>query len=214
MKKILFLFCFLLLLVGATHGQYAPPGGVTYDGTGVPEVEVSTLSSVGTTYIDSNRIEVSSGACTLDLGRDNGSLVIHPNGRFERKGGFGYFHWGNTANYPQVYMGNSASAVQGYIDVDNNAPLALNILDNGEVIISSGGLYPENNLATDLGTDANAWGTLRCAEIDIKGTAGTLIVSRMTTTDRNNLTPVDGMIIYNTTTNQFEFRENGAWVTK
>lgn len=36
----------------------------------------------------------------------------------------------------------------------------------------------------------------------------------MTTTERNALTAENGMIIYNTTTNQFEFYENGAWVTK
>lgn len=36
----------------------------------------------------------------------------------------------------------------------------------------------------------------------------------LTTTERNALTPSNGWIIYNTTTNQFEFYENGAWVTK
>ncbi|MBT8448599.1 MAG: hypothetical protein KJO69_02860 [Gammaproteobacteria bacterium] len=35
-----------------------------------------------------------------------------------------------------------------------------------------------------------------------------------TTTERNALTAVNGMIIYNTTTNVFNFYENGAWVTK
>ena len=37
---------------------------------------------------------------------------------------------------------------------------------------------------------------------------------RLTTTQRDALTAVDWMIIYNTTNNRFEFRENGAWVTK
>jgi hypothetical protein len=36
----------------------------------------------------------------------------------------------------------------------------------------------------------------------------------MTTAQRNALTAVNGMIIYNTTTNQFNFYENGGWVTK
>ena len=43
---------------------------------------------------------------------------------------------------------------------------------------------------------------------------GALIVPRMTTTQRDGLTAVNGMIIYNTSTNQFNFYENGAWVTK
>lgn len=36
----------------------------------------------------------------------------------------------------------------------------------------------------------------------------------MTTAERDALTAVNGMIIYNTTTNVFNFYENGAWVTK
>lgn len=36
----------------------------------------------------------------------------------------------------------------------------------------------------------------------------------MTTAERNALTATNGMIIYNTTTNVFNFYENGVWVTK
>lgn len=50
--------------------------------------------------------------------------------------------------------------------------------------------------------------------LDVATTTGAFIVPRMTTTQRDALTAVNGMIIYNTTTNQFNFRENGAWVLK
>ena len=50
--------------------------------------------------------------------------------------------------------------------------------------------------------------------LDVSSTTGAFIVPRMTTTQRNALTAVNGMIIYNTSTNQFNFYENGAWVTK
>ena len=50
--------------------------------------------------------------------------------------------------------------------------------------------------------------------LDVNSTTGAFIVPRMTITQRNALTPVNGMIIYNTQTNQFDFRENGAWVQK
>ena len=50
--------------------------------------------------------------------------------------------------------------------------------------------------------------------LDVSSTTGAFIVPRMTTAQRNTLTGVNGMIIYNTTTNQFNFFEAGAWVTK
>ena len=50
--------------------------------------------------------------------------------------------------------------------------------------------------------------------LDVVSTSGAFIVPRMTTAQRDALTAVNGMIIYNTSTNQFNFRENGAWVLK
>jgi hypothetical protein len=50
--------------------------------------------------------------------------------------------------------------------------------------------------------------------LDIQSTTGTIIVARMTTGQRDAMTATNGMIIYNTSTNQFNFYEAGAWVTK
>jgi hypothetical protein len=52
------------------------------------------------------------------------------------------------------------------------------------------------------------------AKLDISSTTGALLVPRMTTAQRDALAALNGMVIYNSTTNQFNFRENGAWVTK
>ncbi len=51
------------------------------------------------------------------------------------------------------------------------------------------------------------------ALLDLTSTTGALLVSRMTTVQRDALTAVNGMIIYNSTTNAFNFYENGFWVT-
>jgi hypothetical protein len=48
--------------------------------------------------------------------------------------------------------------------------------------------------------------------LDVTSTTGALLVPRMTTTQRNALTPSNGMILYNTTDNQMQARVNGAWV--
>jgi len=49
------------------------------------------------------------------------------------------------------------------------------------------------------------------AVLDLTSTSGALLVPRMTTTERNALTAVNGMIIYNTTTNQMQGYINSAW---
>ncbi len=64
-----------------------------------------------------------------------------------------------------------------------------------------------NNGNTGIGT------TTPQGALDVSSTTGGFIVPRMITAQRGALTPVNGMIIYNTTTNQFNFYENGAWVT-
>ena len=103
-------------------------------------------------------------------------------------------------------------------------------LDLGNTVANAYGLYIENQTASALnygiwqdGTDdtnilrgktgIGGSTVATSAVLDIQSTTGALIVSRMTTSQRNALTAVDGMIIYDTSTSAFNFRENGSWVT-
>jgi hypothetical protein len=65
-----------------------------------------------------------------------------------------------------------------------------------------------NAVKVGIGTTAPA------GALDVVSTTGAFIVPRMTTAQRDALAAVNGMIVYNTTTDQFNFREAGAWVTK
>ena len=51
--------------------------------------------------------------------------------------------------------------------------------------------------------------------LDVNGTgkfSGYVIFGSYTTTQRNALTPQNGMVIYNTTANKFQGRQNGSWI--
>lgn len=90
-----------------------------------------------------------------------------------------------------------------------------------EIYIAKGGSVQEQFRVTNdivslpsghqlaVGTNSPA----ASAAVDITSTTGALLVPRMTTAQRNALTAVNGMIIYNTTDNEFNFYENSAWVS-
>jgi hypothetical protein len=77
------------------------------------------------------------------------------------------------------------------------------IYNNGANWVNTSNLY-NNGTSIGIGT-TNPQGAL-----DVSSTTGAFIVPRMTTTQRDVFTPVEGMIIYNTTTGTFQgYQSNG-----
>ncbi len=108
--------------------------------------------------------------------------------------------WGFTGDLDGTVKSGSVGLDYSESTVKLLYGLAFDGSSNGIVIDSSG--------SVGIGT------TSPQGALDVNSTTGALIVPRMTTAQRDALTAMNGMIIYNTTTNQFNFYENGAWVTK
>lgn len=60
-----------------------------------------------------------------------------------------------------------------------------------------------------IGTVAPATSAL----LDLTSTTGALLLTRMTTAQKNALTAVNGMVLYDSTLNKFQGYENGAWTS-
>ena len=121
-----------------------------------------------------------------------------------------------TVGYSNIIIGSN-TAVTGTLE-DNN--IIIGEAENQPSGTNSYALNIGGLITGDISTDrVRIGGTatdalLASACLELKSTTGALIVPRMTTTQRNNMTAVNGMIIYDTTQNAFRFYENGAWTSK
>jgi hypothetical protein len=125
-----------------------------------------------------------------------------------------YFHLGknNGGSADGVYILDD----RGFAGV--NSGKTFRVLTRNDGTNDTGAIASFENLTTTVlrvGIDGRvSIGTASpatSAALDITSTTGALIVPRMTTTQRDALTAVNGMIIYNTTTTTMQGYINGAW---
>lgn len=92
--------------------------------------------------------------------------------------------------------GNAATQISFYIAADTTT---LTGTEAGRIATSRNWLINTTSDVTD-------------ARFQIGGTDGALLLSRLTTGERDALTATNGMVLYNSTTNRLEAYENGSWV--
>lgn len=120
---------------------------------------------------------------------------------------------GGTIDYVDLC---AALALPNGITAVNNLRAYYFDMPFGDVGTAIWGLYSKpasahNYIAGDLVVGTSDTPTNSSVGIEIVATDKALLVSRMDSTAEGALTAVNGMIIYNTTTNKFRGYENGAW---
>ena len=105
-----------------------------------------------------------------------------------------------------------ASQYMGDCRISMNPEEGINLDCGGEVIVS---LQPASIQLGDINNRNNHTYLLiddNTNRISIKNSG--FIVANLTTAERDTISGANGMVIYNIDTNQFNFYENGSWVTK
>ena len=91
---------------------------------------------------------------------------------------------------------------------------SVNSNDYSLIVTNSGGstttpaICAQNNQKVGIGTNSVDSG----ATLEVDGTTGGILFPRLTTTQRDALTPTNGLVIYNSTTDKLQVRAGGAWV--
>jgi len=74
----------------------------------------------------------------------------------------------------------------------------------GDIVLT---LNADNNVGIGTQTPATS------AILEVSSTTGAVLFPRMTTTQRDALTAVNGMVIYNSSLDKLQVRAGGSWVS-
>jgi len=171
----------------------------------------STLPSTGVTYIG-NIVAQNQSSNSFHFGFLVSSVAL---GRFEAQRIFssGNIIMQNAGTYTDngyKLRVNATSSTQGTFlsGVGTGSSTYSLICTNSGASTTTAALAVRDDSRVGIGTNSVDSG----ATLEVDGTTGGILLPRLTTTQRDALTPVNGLMIYNTTTSKFQGYAGGAWV--
>ncbi len=121
---------------------------------------------------------------------------------------------GVTTGVDNVFLGQDAgdgmsADTNGVILIGRNVAAPGGVTADNEVNV--GNVFMGNRAGGQNARIGGSGSLVTDASLELPSTVGALLLNRLTTTQRDALTPVDGMLLYNSTTNTFQGYENGTW---
>lgn len=117
---------------------------------------------------------------------------------------------GSDETYGAIYF--ERSDINGFLTTG----LILGLRDSVVIGSDNTGAFAESSFITIKNNGKLGVGTFSPTEkLDVRGNtkvSGFVQFGSLTTTERNALTPANGMVIYNTTDNKFQGYQNGGWI--
>ena len=130
--------------------------------------------------------------------------------------------WNNNSGFGLYGVGTANNHLAGNTAIGTITPSSRLHVQGGNntsntyslIVTNSGGstttpaICAQNDQKVGIGTNSVDSG----ATLEVDGTTGGILFPRLTTTQRDALTPTNGLVIYNSTTDKLQVRAGGAWV--